>query len=304
MFGLCLHVTSTWAQTPTDAPIIIGQIKYKNSGLQESEKRNIQGYFSYKLRSVSGTHVVLNANYFQKNVAYSRCDRGICMAAMGRSLGANRVIQTRLLRLGKKCAVQCTIFNVEKKKPERVIEEEGSCSQENLFILVDNVMIRLLRFDRAAFATRRTAPHPGALDEENDDLDSVPPTEDKATRRQALKVRAKAVDVIDRLDTLKAKKVRTAARQIGVRSLQKASSLIRKASDLYIKQNYAAAIKKAQQALKYNKGNSLAIQIIGVSACYLKQKAKIKWAYRRLPPRKRSLLKLVCQRNGVQIKWP
>ena len=91
-------------------------------------------------------------------------------------------------------------------------------------------------------------------------------------------------------------------RPVGIGSLQKAGALTRKASNLYVDQDYAAAIKVARQALKYSRGNSMAIQIIGASACYLKQKARINWAYKRLPPKKRSLLKVVCQRNGVQIK--
>ena len=83
--------------------------------------------------------------------------------------------------------------------------------------------------------------------------------------------------------------------------LQKARDLIKRASGQYVGTNYAAAIKHAKQALKYAPGNAMAIQIIGASACYLKKKSSIMWAYKRLPPKKRQLLRQVCQRNGVQI---
>ena len=83
--------------------------------------------------------------------------------------------------------------------------------------------------------------------------------------------------------------------------LQKARDLIKRASGQFVGTNYAAAIKHAKQALKYAPGNAMAIQIIGASACYLKKKSSIMWAYKRLPPKKRQLLRQVCQRNGVQI---
>ena len=83
--------------------------------------------------------------------------------------------------------------------------------------------------------------------------------------------------------------------------LQRAKALIKKAGDMYVKQNYHAAIKLSRQALKYVPGNSMAIQIIGVSSCYLKKASGIKWAYKRLSPKKLQLLRRVCARNGLQL---
>ena len=86
-----------------------------------------------------------------------------------------------------------------------------------------------------------------------------------------------------------------------IEQLQEAKALVKQAGDMYVKQNYPAAISKARKALKVVKGNSMAIQIIGVSACYLKKKKDVMWAYRRLSPKKRQLLRRVCQRNDVPI---
>ena len=83
--------------------------------------------------------------------------------------------------------------------------------------------------------------------------------------------------------------------------LQKANELIKKASARYIAADYKSAIKQARAALKFAPGNAMAIQIVGASACLLKKMSSIKWAYKRLPPKKRQLLRQVCQRNGVQI---
>ena len=83
---------------------------------------------------------------------------------------------------------------------------------------------------------------------------------------------------------------------------QKARDLIQKASGRYIATDYEVAIKLARQALEVAPDSSMAIQIIGASACYLKKAGLISWAYKQLLPRKRQLLRQVCQRNNVNIQ--
>ena len=281
LFSLCLGVQPALAQAPEDAPAIIGQIVYQKSGLQESEKRNVQGYFNYKLRSVAGTHRVLNAGYFQKNVAYSRCDNGLCMAAMGRDLGVDQMIQTRVTRRGKNCVVQCTIFNVNKKKNERTIVEQGNCSQENLFILVENAVIRLARFNRAAFSTEeRRVGTTEPLADETDEAEAMPLGENHTA----------TPDPVD-----------SALKKAPVKVSKPNQALVRRASKLYVATKYRDAMKQARKALKGNPTNSMALQILGASACYLKNTSDAQWAMARLPLKKQTLLRMVCQRNGVKL---
>ena len=260
------------AQAPVDAPTIIGQIVYQKSGLQEAEKKNLQGYFSYKLRSVAGTHRILNAGFFQKNAAFTRCDNGPCMAAMGKQLKANQVIQTRLTRRGKKCVVQCTVFNVDKKKSERTVEEVGDCSQENLFILVENAVIRVARFNNAAFATERGDTFPDDMDDE--DEDQVPlageTADDKADERRA-------------------------------KEMKKSIALATKAKALLLKGKKRAAFKTAQQALSVLPGNIPAINTFGTAACKLKRAKNALWAYGKLPRSYKAGLRAECQRHGIKL---
>ena len=83
--------------------------------------------------------------------------------------------------------------------------------------------------------------------------------------------------------------------------LRKAKELIKIASGRYIATDYKAAIRAARVALKYTPGNQMAIQIIGASACYIKKMSSIKWAYRRLPAKKRQMLRQICKRNGISF---
>ena len=276
LFSFCLGVPPALAQAPTDAPTIIGQIVYQKSGLQESEKRNLQGYFSYKLRSVAGTHRILNAGYFQKNAAYSRCDNGLCMAAMGQDLGVNQVIQTRLTRRGKKCVVQCTVFNVDKKKSERTVVEEGNCSQENLFILVENAVIRVARFNRAAFATEREVPVSDEMEEE-EDMGLGQENEGKPKAPEARKLtRAEAASM----------------------------ELVKKAVRLTDRGMHRVAMKTARQALKADPRNIHALSVLGSSACSARRAKDARWVHGQLPKREQLVLQSLCKKNGIKLSPP
>jgi len=259
------------AQAPSGAPTIIGQIVYQKSGLQESEKRNIQGYFNYKLRTLSGTHRILNAGYFQKNVAFSRCDNGPCMASMGRTLGVDKVIQTRVTRKGRNCVVQCTIFNVNKKKSERTIVEQGNCSQENLFILVENAVIRLARFNRAAFrAEERNIGTTEPFADEEDDADVMPLVDEKS----AMPEPAKHV----------------------------LNTKTKEAMTLYVARKYRGAMSKAIKVLKNNPKDHDAMMILGSAACRLKKARDARLAIKRLPQENQKRLIAICAANGVKLK--
>jgi len=83
--------------------------------------------------------------------------------------------------------------------------------------------------------------------------------------------------------------------------LERAKKIVHQASQSYVAGNHARAIQLAKQALKLAGGQKMAIQIIGASSCYLKKARDAKWAYNRLPPQQRNLLKKVCQKNGVNL---
>ena len=58
----------------------------------------------------------------------------------------------------------------------------------------------------------------------------------------------------------------------------------------------------ARDVLKLNPGDQMAIQIIGASACYLKNAQNAKWAFRKLKAVQRNYLRTICQRNGVTLE--
>lgn len=267
--SLCLGAAPALAQAPSDAPTIIGQIVYQKSGLQEAEKKNLQGYFSYKLRSVAGTHRILNAGFFQKNASFTRCDNGPCMSAMGKQLNANQVIQTRLTRRGKKCVVQCTVFNVDKKKSERTVEEVGDCSQENLFILVENAVIRVARFNSAAFATERGTEFPDDMDDEGEEEMPLADEKDAAPVVKKPKVDVKALST---------------------------------AVKLYRAKKYRQAMKWARVVLAHHPSHLGALSIVAEGACNTKNGKAAAAAITMMPSASAQTYLKLCARKGIKLK--
>ncbi len=84
--------------------------------------------------------------------------------------------------------------------------------------------------------------------------------------------------------------------------LQKAKAVLQQAQENFVHGKYSRAMSLGRQVLKLNKGNQMAIQIIGASACYLKNAKSAKWAFARLKAVQRNYLRTICQRNGVTLE--
>ena len=62
-----------------------------------------------------------------------------------------------------------------------------------------------------------------------------------------------------------------------------------------------APIAAYEEALKLQPAHQMAIQILGASACYLKNETEAKSAFNRLPTGPRNLLRSVCQKVGINL---
>jgi pSer/pThr/pTyr-binding forkhead associated (FHA) protein len=86
------------------------------------------------------------------------------------------------------------------------------------------------------------------------------------------------------------------------RDAAQATALLKQAQESYVSGNHSRAILLGEQALKADPGNKQAIQIIGASACYVKNERKARWAFERLPTATRNVLKAVCGKAGINLE--
>jgi tetratricopeptide (TPR) repeat protein len=84
--------------------------------------------------------------------------------------------------------------------------------------------------------------------------------------------------------------------------LATAKRLLKEARVAFIRGKHQQAARRAKQAVKLDPGNKMAMQILGASSCYLKDVDQAKWAYGRLPPKLRGLLKDTCLKAGIELE--
>jgi len=88
----------------------------------------------------------------------------------------------------------------------------------------------------------------------------------------------------------------------GINTLNQAQQLLNQAQAAYVAGNHKRALQLCTEVLKLVPNHYKAIQIMGASACYLRNKVKAQWAADRVTDTYRPLLKKVCLNNGVQLK--
>jgi hypothetical protein len=81
-----------------------------------------------------------------------------------------------------------------------------------------------------------------------------------------------------------------------------AQAILKQAQDAYLSGNHRRSIQLAQQVLKLVPSHTRAMQILGSSACYLKNRRLAQWAAERLKPAPKALLEKICIRNGLNIQ--
>ncbi len=84
--------------------------------------------------------------------------------------------------------------------------------------------------------------------------------------------------------------------------LNQAQQILKQAQNAYVAGNHRRAIQLAQQVLKLVPKQIEAIKILGSSACFQKNQKQAQWAFDRLKPTDRALLKKVCIRNQVILQ--
>lgn len=138
-------------------------------------------------------------------------------------------------------------------------------------------------------------------DAEPDDAEKdAVPKRARVARKMGLIRRSPGADSDPSPDEL----LREAARQRAKTSngRQRAKALISAAQKAYMAGEYGRAIDLARRAVVLAPNNQVAWQVMGVAACYRKDRGLVKRADRELGVRRRNLLRTVCIRNGVLLR--
>ena len=79
----------------------------------------------------------------QKKASYKLCYDQKCQIELGRELAAQKILSTQILKIGNKCVVTSSLYDLKKAATERGATFDGKCSEEGLMTSVKAVVYQL-----------------------------------------------------------------------------------------------------------------------------------------------------------------
>ncbi len=116
----------------------------------------------------------------EKKKSYKECFDQTCQIEIGKELAAEKTLSTKVIRLGKRCTVTLTLYDLRKAATEAAASQHGSCGEDEVIGSLDKALDKLFGENEA---TRRKA----ALEKEARRIAS----EEEARRKTALEKEAR-----------------------------------------------------------------------------------------------------------------
>jgi hypothetical protein len=81
----------------------------------------------------------------QKAASFRPCFHESCQIELGKALAAKKALSTKLLRLGRTCALTSTLYDLKTETAEAAASAKSSCGESDLLAALDRVAIGLRR---------------------------------------------------------------------------------------------------------------------------------------------------------------
>ena len=146
----CLALPTPCAAKELLPRVVVFPVETDRVSLKADVKRVLRRYLSSRLAATGKFRVVPEGkirealNREQKKWFDRRdfCDKS-CQFTLGRELMADRTLSTGVMRLGTKCTVTATLYNLETKVSGRSATSRGGCGEEALQGAIDAVVRKL-----------------------------------------------------------------------------------------------------------------------------------------------------------------
>lgn len=81
----------------------------------------------------------------KRRPAFRKCDSHECRVLVARRLGAHRVLEARVVRIGVSCIATARLHGVKKGTRSLVVTARGRCTEDGLLDLVEEVVGKIAR---------------------------------------------------------------------------------------------------------------------------------------------------------------
>lgn len=133
------------AAAPSSGPIVaVFDLEDSRQALKPGEVDQVTEYLAVKLTEKAGYRVIPRAQLRQRLVAektesYKECYDQACQIDLGRALAAQKSLSAKLLRIGERCALTATLFDLKSEAAERAASVTTNCTIEELIDGVDRL---------------------------------------------------------------------------------------------------------------------------------------------------------------------
>jgi hypothetical protein len=105
-------------------------------------------YLSTKVAELAGFHVVpgdqIRTRLSEtKAEGYRSCFDETCQIELGKAVAAQKSMATKLLRIGKVCALTSTLYDLRTETTEKAASTKTDCSEEGLLAGIDAIVRQL-----------------------------------------------------------------------------------------------------------------------------------------------------------------
>lgn len=142
-------VNSAEAQATVEKPIVaVFDIQDSSGRFAKETIDPLTEYLIAKLTELSVYRIVPRDQLRQrlsqeKREGFKECYEQSCQIELGKALSASKSLSTRLIRVGSKCAITSTLYDLQTETSEKAVSVRTDCHDDALMAGIDNIALQL-----------------------------------------------------------------------------------------------------------------------------------------------------------------
>ena len=145
----CASVAEAGDERPI---VVVFNVEVKNVRLSKGFLDGLADYLSSRLTE-SGAYQVVPRDQVkqrlvqQKKGSYKECYDQSCQIEIGKELAAEKTLSTKVIKLGNRCTVTLTFYDLKKSTTESAATQHGQCGENKVIESVDKALAKLFGDD-------------------------------------------------------------------------------------------------------------------------------------------------------------
>ena len=135
------------------AIVAVFDIEDKGVGLKKSLLEGLTDYLSTRVAELGGFQVIPRGEMKKrlsgsKASSYKKCYDQSCQIELGKELAAEKILATKLIKLGSKCTVTSTLYDIKKSVTESAATVHGKCREDDIVASLDKTVLKLMKMEK------------------------------------------------------------------------------------------------------------------------------------------------------------